>query len=344
MTPEGERKAERRELKRVMLLEPSAEGLKIVDTGDSALASWHHRGGLADQSQAIWLDLEAEPDPAEEARLLRTEFGINAMALQDAQRHRHPPKYEAFQGYYFTLLRGLVGESKSIEFQTMQLSIFVGERFIVTRHEEPSLSTAAAWRAFTEDRELRARGLRVIVPVIGRFVVDRYLAILLSLEPRLDELETEMVDNPTPDQLGEITGYKSRLKKLRRVFTYHEQIFGQARVSDFATDHGALKHHFNDTYEQNERANSLAALYYDLASDLMDSSISMASHRLNTIMKVLTIITAVFVPLSFIAGLYGMNFQYMPELKNPIAYFVVLGVMGAVAGVSLLLFKWKRWL
>ena len=327
-----------------MLLEPSAAGLTITDTGDSALAMWRQRGGLADTTQGIWLDLEGEPDAAREARLLQAEFGIDAMALQDAQRRRHPPKYEAFQGYYFVLLRGLSGDSKTIDFQTIQLSIFVGERFVVTRHEQASPSTAAAWRAFSEDAELRARGLKVIVPLIGRFVVDRYLAILLSLEPRLDALETEMVDSPTPDQLGEITGYKSRLKKLRRVFTYHEQIFAQARTSDFATGHGALKHYFNDTFEQNERANSLAALYYDLASDLMDSSISMASHRLNTIMKVLTIITAVFVPLSFIAGLYGMNFEYMPELKNPFAYFVVLGVMAAVAAVSLLLFKWKRWL
>lgn len=327
-----------------MLLEQSAAGCTIVDTGDSALETWRQRGGLNDVTQAIWLDLDAEPDAPEEARLLRTEFGIDPMALQDAQRQRHPPKYEAFQGYYFVLLRGLTADSKTIDFQTIQLSIFVGDRFIVTRHASPSLSTAAAWKAFTEDDELRARGLKVITPLIGRFVVDRYLGILLSLEPRLDELETDMVDNPTPDQLAEITSYKSRLKKLRRVFTYHEQIFAQARTSEFASEHGALKHYFNDTHEQNERANSLAALYYDLASDLMDSSISMASHRLNTIMKVLTIITAVFVPLSFIAGLYGMNFQYMPELKNPSAYFVVLGVMGTVAVGSLLIFKWKRWL
>ncbi len=327
-----------------MLLEPGAKGLTIVETGEAAFTKWRNRGGLGNEAQTIWLDLEAEPDAAEEARLLRTEFRIDPIALQDAQRQRHPPKYEAFHGYCFFLLRGLSGESKSIDFQTIQLSIFVGERFVVTRHEHPSPSTAAAWKAFADDEELRALGHKVIVPLIGRFVVDRYLAILLSLESRLDALELEMVDNPTPDQLGEITAYKSRLKKLRRVFTYHEQIYAQARGSAFATDHGALQHHYNDTYEQNERANSLAALYYDLASDLMDSSISMASHRLNTIMKVLTIITAVFVPLGFIAGLYGMNFENMPELRNPFAYFVVLGVMGAVAGASLLLFKWKRWL
>jgi magnesium transporter len=327
-----------------MLFEPTAAGLQLIETGDAALKTWLEGGGLRFETRVIWLDLEAEPDAEEEARLLRSEFGIDPIALRDAQRQRHPPKYEAFQNYYFVLLRGLSGESKSIDFQTIQLSLFVGERFVVTRHERPSPSTEAAWKAFAADAELRARGHKVIVPVIGRFVVDRYLAILLSLEPRLDALEEEIVDNPTPDQLGEITAYKSRLKKLRRVFTYHEQIFAQARGSEFATDRGALLHYFNDTHEQNERANSLAALYYDLASDLMESSISMASHRLDTIMKVLTIITAIFVPLGFIAGLYGMNFDNMPELRNPFAYFIVLGIMASVALGSLLIFKWKRWL
>jgi magnesium transporter len=327
-----------------MLLERRAAGLQIVETGEAALARWRERGGLASGDQVIWLDLEAEPNATEEARLLRTEFGIDPMAVQDAQHRRHPPKYEAFQTNCFFLLRGLSGESKSMDFQTIQLSIFIGERFVVTRHAQPSPSTAAAWAAFTENAELRNRGHKVIAPLIGRFVVDRYLAILLSLEPRLDTLEIEMVDNPTPEQLGEITAYKSRLKKLRRVFTYHQQIFAQARASEFATEGGELRHYYNDTYEQNERANSLAALYYDLSSDLMDSSISMASHRLNAIMKVLTIITAVFVPLSFVAGLYGMNFENMPELKNPSGYFLVLGGMAAVAAASLAVFKWKHWL
>ena len=103
-------------------------------------------------------------------------------------------------------------------------------------------------------------------------------------------------------------------------------------------------HELNDVYEQQERAGSLTDLYYELASDLIDNYISIASHHLNQIMKVLTIITAIFVPLGFLAGIYGMNFEYMPELHTPSGYFILLGVMFSIAVTLLLLFRKKRWL
>ena len=103
-------------------------------------------------------------------------------------------------------------------------------------------------------------------------------------------------------------------------------------------------HEINDVYEQQERASSLATLYYELASDLIEGYISLASHRLNYIMKILTIITAIFVPLSFLAGVYGMNFENMPELHSQSGYFITLAIMGFIATILLLLFWRKRWL
>jgi magnesium transporter len=105
----------------------------------------------------------------------------------------------------------------------------------------------------------------------------------------------------------------------------------------------ALEHELNDVFEQQERANSLTTLYYELASDLIESYISIASHRLNQVMKILTIITAVFVPLSFLAGIYGMNFENMPELHSASGYFL-LGVMAGIALLLLFIFRKMRWL
>ncbi|MCB1682858.1 MAG: magnesium transporter CorA family protein [Pseudomonadales bacterium] len=316
----------------------------LREDGESALQTWRDQGGYANHQQFVWLDLSGETDPAVEEQLLRSAFGIEKMAIQDAQRTRHPPKFEAFADYYFILLRGLSSKSTTIDFQTIQIALFIGTNFIVTRHPEPSPSVEKSVRQFIESPELLALGPKAAAPLIGRNMVDRYLTVLLSLEPRLDSLELEMVENPTAAQLSEITGYKTRLKKLRRIFSYHEQVFSRARTSEFANAESRLTHHFNDTYEQIERANSLAVLYYDLASDLMNSSISMESHRLNGIMKVLTIITAIFVPLGFIAGVYGMNFEYMPELGRPTAYFTVLSTMGVIALGSLIIFRIKKWI
>ena len=103
-------------------------------------------------------------------------------------------------------------------------------------------------------------------------------------------------------------------------------------------------HEIRDVFEHQERANSLATLYYEVASDLIDGYISLASHRLNNIMKVLTIVTVIFVPLSFLAGIYGMNFEYMPELKSHSGYFMLLGVMSTIVATLLFVFRRKRWL
>jgi magnesium transporter len=139
-------------------------------------------------------------------------------------------------------------------------------------------------------------------------------------------------------------GYKSDLKKLRRVFVYHQQIFAALRLERFpglSEDH---QHELNDLFEHQERAGSLTQLYYGLASDLIDGYISLAAHHLNSIMKTLTIVASIFIPLTFIAGIYGMNFENMPELKAPEGYFLVLVVMALIATVLIVLFRRRRWL
>ncbi len=200
------------------------------------------------------------------------------------------------------------------------------------------------WDLLERDSEPFREGTAHLFTIATRRIVDRYLRVLLRLEERLEVLEEEMRDRPSDDVLTELSGYKSDLKRVTRIFAYHDRIFGQLRqhASDFFT--GDLAHDINDVYDRMERAASLANLYHGLASDLMDSYISIASHRLNGIMKILTIITAIFVPLSFIAGLYGMNFEYMPELAYRNAYFLVLGVMTGVVLLLLAIFRRNRWL
>jgi magnesium transporter len=189
-----------------------------------------------------------------------------------------------------------------------------------------------------------ARGPDTLALRLSRIMVDRYLRLLLALEPRLDVLETEMVEKPRDEMLAELIGYKTNLKQFRRVFLYHVQLLQELKSGRFPAIRPDLAHTVNDVYEQQERASSLADLYYEMASDLIDGYISVASHRLNNIMKVLTIITAIFVPLSFLAGIYGMNFEYMPELKSQSGYFVLLGIMGSMVTVLLYVFRRKRWL
>jgi magnesium transporter len=319
------------------MLQETPDG-RLAVGGSELIERWK-----SDEHTLIWLDLGDEP-PEAAGRLLREEFGLHPLAISDALRERHPPKLEHFEDYTFLLLRGLSAESKDTDFSTIQLALFVGRRFLVTRHSAASPSTDQLWREAQENPGCFTAGPAVLALRLCRIMVDRYLGILLALEPRLEELEDEILSSPRDELLGELAGYKSNLKKLRRIFAYHQQVFSTLRNSVSPFFGANIVHELNDVFEHQERAVSLSGLYYELAVDLVESYISLASHHLNQIMKVLTIVTAIFVPLSFLVGLYGMNFENIPELHAKSGYFILLGVMAGLAVALLALFRKKRWL
>ncbi|KAF0192685.1 MAG: magnesium transporter [Gammaproteobacteria bacterium] len=311
---------------------------KTVTGAEELIGEWRR-----DPRTLILLDLENNPADAERALLIEN-FGLHPLAVQDAQRDRHPPKLEVFDDHTFILLKGLGSAPEGIEFSTIQLALFIGERFLVTRHSGPSPSVDRLFAEIGATPELFARGADALAVRLARILVGRYLSLLLALEPRLEHIEAEIVANPHDSVLAELLGYKTELKKYRRVFLYHEHIFGELRSGKFPGISAERHHELNDVYEHQERAVSLAGLYYELASDLVDGYISLASHRLNQIMKVLTIVTVVFVPLGFLAGIYGMNFDNMPELHSESGYYIVIGVMVLIAVTLLAVFKIRRWL
>lgn len=321
---------------RLMLYTPSTRELRLGDI--ELLKDWQSK-----PDTLLWADFIAH-DKAQERNLLSETFALHPMAIQDAQRDRHPPKLEAFDDHVFLLLKGLGAHSEAFEFTTVQLALFIGQRFLLTRRVSDSPSIDRLWQMTQEDPALLARGVDALALKLSRIVIDRYLNKLLNLEPRLEELEQIMLDQPDDTMLTELIGYKSQLRKFRRLFLYHVQIFSQLKGDAPAPIRAELSHEILDVFEQQERASSLANLYYELASDLIEGYISLASHRLNNIIKVLTIITAVFVPLSFLAGVYGMNFDNMPELHSKAGYFILLSVMAGIASLLLFLFKRKRWL
>lgn len=290
----------------------------------------------------IWLDI-CEAEAAAEEKLLMS-FGIHRLAIQDAMRSRHPPKIEAFDDYVFILMRGLDASTQGIEFSTIQLSLFVSDRYLITRHKKPAISTDWLASELAANADLSHHNPSELVLMLSNKLVRRYVEILLELEPRLDHLEDSMFETNDDSILSELTGYKSRLRHLARIANYHLHIATELQKYDLALFPQKLKHEIVDLYEQIERSRSLAALYYEVATDLTDGYLALASHRLNSVMKVLTIITVIFVPMTFLAGIYGMNFSKMPELATENGYFVVLGVMFVAAVVQLIVFKRRGWL
>ena len=321
---------------RVTIYDKQSGSLQVG--GGELLDSWQRN-----PQQLIWLDLDGS-QPAEEKRLLIDTFEIHPLAVSDATNSRHPPKYEVFDGYTFILLKGLSDHTENLEYSTLQLAMLCSDNFLVTRHSANSPSINLVWENYQKSPELFAAGTGDIVLNISRTLVNRFTNLILNLEPRLDMLEDEMMDNPNDDILTELIGYKGNLTKLRRIFSYHRRIFQELQEISTPGIPDELTHSINDVYEHQERVSSLTQLYYELASDLIDGYISLASHRLNQIMKVLTIITAIFVPITFIAGIYGMNFEYMPELHSKSGYFVAISVMASIVVILMIIFKRNKWI
>jgi len=304
---------------------------------EELLSKWE-----ANQDTTIWFDLESSDE--EEITSYLSRFNLHPLAIQDASRNRHPPKIERFDNFLFLLFRGLDASTTEIDFGVIQLPVFVGKNFLVTRHNKPSTSANWLYEKLRADPALMGAGPDTLAVKLSNRLLRRYLEILLAFEPRLDEIEDEMFDRPRDALLSELTNHKSHLRHLARIANYHRTIARELKNNPPAIFANNLQHEIIDLYEQVERTQSLANLYYEVAKDLTDSYIALASHRLNKVMQILTVITVIFVPMTFLAGVYGMNFEFMPELNYRPAYFIVLGLMFFAAILQFIFFKRKKWI
>ena len=307
--------------------------------GDEALfAEWKSNPDLW-----IWADFEKN-DPVHEKEVFVDVFDLHPLVIADAQRVRHSPKLETFENYFFLLMQGLDAETADIDIRTIQLAFFVGERFLVTRHMFESVNIDMIWHEAGKGDIKFSRGPAHVAYRIFRKITDRYTKLVEGLEQKLEVIEQEMFVNPRDALLEELIGYGRNLKRLRRIFNYHQNMFSRLSRSNHPLISEQDRHEFIDVFEHTERLESLSNLYKELTDDLMNGYISVTSHRLNQIMKVLTVVTVIFLPLTLIAGIYGMNFEEMPELKIKNAYYVLLSVMGLLAVGLLILFRKMRWL
>lgn len=320
---------------KAFLYHPSTQ--KLEKGGKELIQCWHESN-----ESILWLDIENEPENDEVALL--EQFNLHPLAIQDSLRPRHPPKIERFDDFLFILLRGLEANNSGLNFGTIQLSLFIGERFLITRHIKPSVSTNWLTQELEKNVSIIQYGPSKLAVLLTNRLARRYIEILFELEPRLDEIEEEMFIQPDDKLLAELTSYKSQLRNLARIVNYHKTIANWLCNNKDSIIHHSLTHEIVDLYEQVERTQSLANMHYQNCTDLTDGYLGMASHQLNRVMQLLTIITVIFVPLTFMAGIYGMNFQNMPELSNPSGYFILLGVMLIVAILQIIYFRKKRWL
>ncbi|HEY9200681.1 MAG TPA: magnesium transporter CorA family protein [Gammaproteobacteria bacterium] len=309
--------------------------------GEELLAQWKAAGETEKQDSWLWLDLYDEDEASERSFLLQ-HFALDEAAVIEAQRQRHPPSYEVCEESLYLLLKPLDAESHSLDFNTLQLALFAGDDFLITRHSRHSPYLAHLWNSMQRQPH-EMQGPMDIVIAMSKRVAERYGQVLLDLEQRLDVIEDELFERSGDKLMKELVGYNTGLRKMHRILTYYVNVYDGLR-NDLLKQKNPQHAAFDEVYTLVERFNSLSTLYQNVITDLIEAYISLNGHRLNQIMKVLTVVTVIFVPLTLLVGIYGMNFENMPELKSENGYYILLSAMSGIAVMMLYLFRRVRWL
>jgi len=272
-----------------------------------------------------WIDLESPTD--RELEFLSDPFHFHPMAIEDCLTPEHQPKIEDFGPYTFLIFRGIDFNPPIDEFQTLKLAAFLGPDYLVTYHRRPMRSVQSVLDKYANEASPPCRGADYLLYEILDHMVEHYFPVLEAIEDRIDALEEGLFSDPGPHVLDGILATKRRVLEIKRTLAPHREVFGRISRNEFE-----------------EISPQSVTFYRDLLSSSLEAYLSVVSQRTNDVMKVLTIFATVLLPLTFIVGVYGMNFDHMPELHSPYGYYVVWGVMLVIAAGMLWFFRRRGWL
>lgn len=272
-------------------------------------------------------------------------FGIHPLVLEDILHTGQRPKAEDSGDYLFIVLRMLYHDEREDVMIGEQVSLLLGSNYVISFQErEGDIFNPVRERIKNSRGRIRKGGADYLAYTLLDAIVDHYFVILEELGGKIESLEEELVTNPTPETLQTIHTLKRDLIFLRKsVWPLREVISGLEREeSPLITEPTGI--YLRDVYDHTIQVIDTIETYRDMVSGMLDIYLSSVSNRMNEVMKVLTIIATIFIPLTFIAGIYGMNFKYMPELEWHWGYFGILIVMVVIVSFMGLYFRRKRWL
>jgi magnesium transporter len=272
-------------------------------------------------------------------------FDVHPLVLEDIVNTGQRPKMEDFDNYIFVVLKMLYWDEEKSEVIAEQVSLILGSNFVVSFQERVGdVFEPVRERIRSAKGRIRKMGADYLAYALLDAVVDRYFIILEKLGEKIESMEEELVANPTPETLQTIHTLKREMIFLRKsVWPLREVISGVERgESDLIRE--ATHIFLRDVYDHTIQVIETIETFRDMVSGMLDIYLSSVSNRMNAVMKVLTIIATIFIPLTFIAGIYGMNFKFMPELEWRWAYFGVLAIMAVIVVFMIIYFKNKRWI
>lgn len=272
-------------------------------------------------------------------------YNMHPLAIEDVLNIQQRPKFEEYEDGTFAVVRALSFNAEKMEIETEQVAIYTTRDTVISFQEKDSdLFAPIRKRLENANGRIRARGSDYLTYALLDAVVDQYFIVLDQIEDVLAALETEIISAPVKATKGKIHTMRMSTLVLRKAAGPMREAINRFSGSDHQTVNKETSLFLRDLYDHAIRIVELSETYRDLINGLHDLYMSEISFKMNNVMQILTIISTIFIPLTFLAGIYGMNFDYMPELKWHYGYYVLWGIMMVITAGLLYFFRKKNWL
>lgn len=293
----------------------------------------------------LWVSLETSSD-AEISELLQDIFHFHPLAIEDCQSPGFQvAKIDDFSEYIFIITHALNFQSDEESQSTRELDLFLGKRFLVTCFSDPEFpAITKTWEQIQKDGRISRFGSDFLCHTILDNIVDEYLPILDTMESEVEWLEDSVIEKPAPETLHRLLRIKHQIMALRRVISPQREVMNRLSRDEFPDiiDTQSLIY-FRDIYDHLVRFQELTDVLRDIVSGALDIYLNSTSLRLNEIMKALTIVSTVFLPLSFITGAFGMNFLHIPGASSQLGFYITCVLLIILGVLMLVYFKKRRW-
>lgn len=275
---------------------------------------------------------------------LGSTFKIHSLVLEDVAHTFQRPKFEEYENGNFLIFRSLSFDKKELQVKTEQIAVYFRKGLIISFQEnETDLFENVRKRINSGKGKVREKGADYLTYALIDSITDNYFSVLDEIEECIESIENDILNSPGQQTKERIHLLKKELLIVRKSVAPLREAVSRFSKSDSELIEEGTKMYIRDLYDHTIQITDMVESYRDILNGLQDLYISEISLRMNQVMQVLTIITTIFVPLSFLAGLYGMNFENIPELHHQNGYFILLGVMMLIALGSLFYFKRKGW-
>jgi magnesium transporter len=291
----------------------------------------------------LWVDLAA-PD-AQESAILATVFGFHELAIEDALSESHHPKIEAYGDYLYVILHGIDFRAAEHQFATHDTDFFLAPNYLVTVHHGTTRTIPEIRDLLRKSGRILTEGTPALLHRIVDLMIEHYRPEVEKLEDRIDAIEKEVFDGVPPDIVRRLLDLKRDVGMLRRIVIPERDVVGRLARREFPIIDNEVTYRFRDVYDQLVRMTDDALIFQDRITGLLEAHVSNVSNRLNEVMKVLTVIATIFMPLTVLTGAYGMNVG-LPRFPGGegAQFWWVLGIMLSLSGAMLAWFRKRGWI